>query len=189
MTAAMIGYAAAGVSELKRTPDSSSPSAIAAAATVGSRSSRAITRAASACSSAGRPAAYPTGTPMIPLRRNSATNDIAAAIAHTNVFSRPTGMPSIAARSPRSALARMATPYRLRARNQATPTIISGATISAIRWFALRITWPTVSFQPTGGAMRSLARLRPHHRGIRMPITTNSCVMPSVATVTTSRGE
>ena len=37
--------------------------------------------------------------------------------------------------------------------------------------------------------MRSLARLRPHHRGIKMPITTSNWVMPSVATVTTSRGE
>ena len=37
--------------------------------------------------------------------------------------------------------------------------------------------------------MRSLARLRPHHRGIKMPITTSSWVTPSVATVTTRRGE
>ena len=37
--------------------------------------------------------------------------------------------------------------------------------------------------------MRSLAKLRPHHRGIRMPITTSNWVMPSVATVTTNLGE
>ena len=57
MMIAMIGYAAAGVSELKRTPDSNKPSAIAANAMVGSRSRRPITSAASASSNAGRPAA------------------------------------------------------------------------------------------------------------------------------------
>jgi hypothetical protein len=105
------------------------------------------------------------------------------------VFSRPTGIPSIAARSPRSALARIATPYLLRARNQATPVIITGAAIKASRWLAVNTTWPIVNFQANGGAIRSLARLRPHHRGIKMPTTTNNWLMPSVATVTTRRGE
>ena len=110
MTSAMIGYAAAGVSELNRTPASSSPRAVAAIAIVGSRSSRPMTIAARQIKSCGNAAAYPTGTPMMPLRKNRATNDIAAAIPHTRVFNLLTGMPSIAARSPRSALARTARP-------------------------------------------------------------------------------
>ena len=67
--------------------------------------------------------------------------------------------------------------------------MVSGATTIAIRSFAFRMNVPTVSFQSNGGAIRSLARLRPHQRGTSRPSTTINCVMPSVATVSTSRGE
>ena len=116
-------------------------------------------------------------------------NDSNAAIPHTTVFSRAVGIPSIAARSVRSAVALIAVPSRLRLRNHATPAMQIGPTIRAIRWLALRITGPIVHVQSSGGAIRSLARLRPHQRGTRIPSTTRSWLMPRVATVTTSRGE
>ncbi len=52
----------------------------------------------------------PTGMPVIGMRRNTASADSAAAIIHTIVLSRLTGMPSRAARSEFSADARTAMP-------------------------------------------------------------------------------
>ncbi len=77
-----------------------------------------MTSAASACTSATMLSAVPSGTPMMPARRNRARNDSPAAIAHTSVDSQATGMPSICARSLCSAAPRTAVPSRVRAEEQ-----------------------------------------------------------------------
>ena len=63
-----------------------------------------------------------SGRPRIEARKNTPMNDMPAAIAHTRVLSRFTGMPSVAARSERSALARTAMPISLRRRKSPSPT-------------------------------------------------------------------
>ncbi len=59
------------------------------------------------------------GRPRIPARRKVATKASSPATAHTSVWSRSTGTPSISARWELVALARMATPSCVRWRNQA----------------------------------------------------------------------
>ncbi len=122
----------------------------------------------------------------MPARRKSARNDSPAAIAHTSVESQATGIPSINARSLRSAEPRIAVPSRVVPRNTATATMARGATISAIRSLADRMKVPIVTFQSTGGGMRCEAALSPHMRGTSRASTTSSWVMPMVATVNTS---
>ena len=91
----MIGYTTNGESEFHCTPASSRPSASAIATMVGSRSSRPMTSAASACSSVDSATAKPSGTPVMPLFRNRATNASTVDSVHTTVLMRATGMPSI----------------------------------------------------------------------------------------------
>ena len=98
--------------------------------------------------------ALPSGTPRIPARKNSARNDKNAASIHTMVDNPPTGMPRRDARSLRSAAARTAVPTRVRVRNSTTTSIASGATIIAMKSFALRMNDPIVNFQSNGGGMR-----------------------------------
>ena len=59
-------------------------------------------------------------TPTAPARRNTPRNDSPAAITQTSVCTRFTGMPSMLARSPLSALARTAMPTSVRRRNRAS---------------------------------------------------------------------
>ncbi len=105
---------------------------------------------------------------------------------HTSVESHATGMPSISARSLRSAEPRMAVPSRVVPRKTATASMASGATISAIRSFADRMNVPMVSFQSTGGGMRCDAALSSHIWGTSRASTARSWVIPMVATVRTS---
>ncbi len=181
-----IGVTSRGLLAFQATPYSSTPSATAVAATVGRYRSRPITRAARASTSVDRLSAAPSGTPRIPARRNRARNDSAAAMPHTSVESHATGMPSISARSLRSAEPRMAVPSRVVPRKTATATMASGATISAIRSFADRMNVPMVSFQSTGGGMRCEAALSSHIWGTSRASTARSWVIPMVATVRTS---
>ena len=156
-------------------------------AIVGSRVIRPITSAANAWTSALTRIALPSGTPSTVACRNRARNDSPAASDHTIVDRRATGMPSIAARSPRSAAARTARPVWVAPRNRATPTIASGATMAAIRSLALSTTEPISNVQSNGAAMRSDAALRPQSRGVMIASTTRSVAMPIVATVSTRR--
>ena len=95
-------------------------------ATVGNRFMRPMTSAASACTSAVTRMALPSGTPSTVDCRKRARKDNAAAIIHTIVESRATGMPSIAARSPRSAAARTARPVLVAPRKRATAIMARG---------------------------------------------------------------
>ncbi len=80
---------------------------------------RPITAAARARSRIAGPRTWPMGRPTIPARRNTARNARTVASTHTTVCSRRTGTPSDAARSARSAPARIAIPMSLRRRNSA----------------------------------------------------------------------
>ena len=94
------------------------PIAIAANAMVGNRSKRPITAAPMAWIRNAGPKGLPIGSPTAPVRRNSARNARSDAIVQTIVWTRPTLMPSIEARSPRSAAARTAMPVCERVRNK-----------------------------------------------------------------------
>ena len=118
--------------------------------------------------------ALPIGAPRMPARRNSATNDNAAASAHTTVDNRETGMPSMLARSLRSADARTATPIRVRLRNSATSTITIGATISATKSFDSKRNGPISSFHGNICGKRCEAAFLPHQRGTKMPSSTRT---------------
>ena len=185
--APMIGVTSSGLLAFHDTPYSRMPSATAAVATVGRCRRRPMTSAASASTSVDRLSAAPSGTPRMPARRNSARKDSPAAIAQTSVESQATGMPSISARSLRSAEPRMAVPSRVVPRKTATAIMASGATISAIRSLADRMNVPIVTFQSTGGGMRCEAALLSHICGTSRASTASSCVMPMVATVSTRR--
>ena len=146
-----------------------------------------MTSAASAWTSALIRSALPSGTPSTPLCSQRARNESPAASDQTIVDSRPTGMPSIAARSPRSAAARIARPVRVAPRNQATNAIAAGATIAATRSLALSTTPSTSKRQSRGTEIRSAANSRPHSRGVTIASATSSDVTPIVATVSTIR--
>ena len=156
-------------------------------ATVGRLVSLPMTSAERPRTSALRLSAEPIGTPRMPASRKRARNESPAAIAQTNVDNQLTGIPSMRARSARSAAPRTAMPTRARARNHATAAIASGATINAIRSLALRMKLPMVSRQSTGGSMRCDATVSPHMRGTRIASTASNWVIPIVATVNTRR--
>ena len=128
------------------------------------------TRAVRARSNTLKLSALSSGSPSTPARRNTATNASRPATAHTTVCTRRTGMPSIAARSPSSALARTATPIELNRRPAASSAMAMGATTSAITSLALNRTLdspePTLSVRSNGGAIRALVmRSMPHKPG------------------------
>ena len=184
---AISGSTRAGSLWFQRIPYSSAPSATAVRAMVGSRVIRPITSAASAWTSALIRSALPRGTPSTPLCSQRARNESPAASDQTIVDSRLTGIPSIAARSPRSAAARIAKPVRVAPRNQATNAIAAGATIAATRSLAFSTTPSTSKRQSRGTEIRSAANSRPHSRGVTIASATSSDVTPIVATVSTIR--
>ncbi len=92
--------------------DSTMPRPTAAAAIRGKFSMRPITAAASARSKTETPSALPIGKSATPARRNTVTNASTVVTTQTVVCTRPTGTPRVAARSARSAAARIAMPTR-----------------------------------------------------------------------------
>ena len=129
-----------------------------------------------------------SGRPRIEARKNTPMNDMPAVIAHTRVLSRFTGMPSVAARSERSALARTAMPISLRRRKSPSPTstaITTSTEITSSEWN----NWvPTLNSRCQGNSMvLSPMICWPQIFGIRSAPTRKSCEMPMVATVRTRR--
>ncbi len=125
--------------------------------------------------------------PTIPARRNTARNAKTVARTHTMVWSRRMGMPSDAARSARSAPARIAMPVSLRRRNQANPTSTIG-------------TATTATTSVPRNTIGSIVKCTSNGAGIELPVTLNqrgsssaaaasTCAIPIVATERTRRGE
>ena len=84
----------------------------------GKLSMRPMTAAASARTRTVMPSALPMGTLITPARRKTVAKARTVVITHTVVWMRPTGTPSVEARSERSATPRIAMPTRVARRNQ-----------------------------------------------------------------------
>ncbi len=81
-------------------------------------------------------------------------NESRLAMTQVSVASQLTGMPSMAARSDRSAAARIAMPTRVRSRKNATAAIASGAVTRAIRSLAPSTNVPIVTVASKGAGIR-----------------------------------
>ena len=131
------GSTYAGSRQCQITDCSTIPSTTAASAMVGNRSMRPITAAARARNRIAGPSTSPRGKPTMPARKYTARNAKTVASTHTTVWRRRTGMPSVAARSARSAPPRIAMPMSLNRRKSPSAANRSGiatiATMSAPR--------------------------------------------------------
>ena len=165
------------------------PSPMAAAAMVVKRSNRPNTAAASACTRNVGGRTSPIGRPTAPARRNMPRNASSEATTHTTVCSRFTGMPSVKARSARSADPRIATPTRERCRNSAMAKRQMGTTIIVSTSLALKLVPPISKLASNGGASRVPNDWSPKARGRNSPAPASSWARPIVATVSTRRGD
>jgi hypothetical protein len=172
----------------QRTWLSSSPTARALATIDGRWVKRPRASAARALSSVVSPTGVPSGRPSMPARRYRARNASAAASDHTQVCSRPTGMPSSEARSARSAAARTAMPTLVNRRNAATSSIASGASTQATGKSASKMNGLTWSCHVIGTAMLLVSGVLPHRRGSISAAKASNWASPMVATVRISRG-
>ena len=167
------------------------PMPIAAIAIVGNRSIRPIPAAASAWRRKLGPRTSPSGSPTVPARRNIATYARTLAITQTIVCRRFTGMPSVAARSPRSADARIAVPNAERCMNRPSATKQTGTRMIVRTSVALNVTPGSVKLTVNGGVRRGepkMSRLG-NHWGMNSAKPVSTCEIPIVATVTIRRGE
>ncbi len=176
------------------TATSRTPSAVAAAVIATRSTIPPSTSAARARSSRSKLSVESIGRPSTPARRNTATNASTAAADHTTVCSRFTGTPSSDARSALSALARTAMPTALTRSASASSAMTIGVTISAITALPSKITpfrpEPTVKCRSKGGSRwGDSSRGEPNNLGRRIAPAASSCVSPSVATVSRSRGD
>ena len=188
ISAARIGGTRVTSPVFQRMPVSNSPSTTAVTVMATKWVMRPMTSAASERRTIARPAPSPKGRLVTPAVRQTDTNDSTAARVQTWASSRRTGMPSSEARSGRSAAARTAVPVSVRRRNSASPPIISGATTSAIRSFASKLTCPTLKLSSKGGGSVRIAGPSPHARGRSSAQKPRICDRPRVATVSCRRG-
>lgn len=170
-------------------PSSSTPRATATVVTVTRLVMRPMTNATSDRSRTLKPSAVSVGRPRMPPRRKIVTNASAAAAAHTSVWRRWTGTPSIVARSLSSAAARMAVPAALRRRAVATATITTGTTTMASRSLASKTTPPMRAVASMSASIRSDTRRRSHSRGSRRAPAVSTWLRPMVAMVTSRRDD
>ena len=191
MIAARIGSRYNGLSAVKFTATSSTPSATAFAAIAGRFVMRPSTSAARARSRTPTDSAEAIGNPTMPARRKMAMNAKSAEMLQTTVWSRFTGTPRSEARSALSALARIATPKLLFRRKIASAINATGATTTAIMSLALNTTVPISTSASNGGSSRlpSNGNVAPHSFGMRRAAAVRSCERPSDATVSSRRGD
>lgn len=164
------------------------PRPTAAAVMLAKRSIRPMTTAARAWTRIVAGRTLPIGIPTEPARRNMARKASTLAIAHTTVWRRFTGTPSIAARSARSAAPRIATPTLERRRNSASATSAAGTRIRVRTSFALKRVGATVKLSSNGGAMRSPKPSPRKRRGRNSAAPVRSWDRPMVATMRIRRG-
>ena len=134
--------------------------------TVGRWVSRPIIRAASARSSSPNPRSPPIGRPITPALRNRARKASAPASAHTRVWTALIGIPSEAARSGRSAVARMAIPRSVHRNRAPIAARTTGVSTSTRRWLAFSRMGPTSHTASMGTLMRCDDTRASHHLGI-----------------------
>ena len=172
---------------------SRTPSAIAEAVTDGRSSIRPSIRAATAPSAVPKPTnGLLRGRPTTAVRKKTPRNESTAASTHTSASSRATGMPSMPARSERSAAARTATPAGVRRRNRLVPTRPARATSTATTWSSDSTIGSSVMRQSRGRSTLPVVTstaVRPHSAGTPSAAADSSCDRPMVATVSTRRDD
>ena len=167
---------------------STMPRPMAAAAMVVNRSKRPKTAAASAWTRNTGASVSPMGRPTAPARRNMARKASTDATTQTTVWSRLTGMPSVKARSARSAAPTMAMPIVDRCRNSARASRHTGTTIMVKMSLALNVTPPKTKLASNGCGRRVPNDWSPKARGRNSPAPVSNCANPMVATVSSRRG-
>ena len=125
----------------------------------------------------------------MPAASTTEANDSTVARTHTRVSSRCTGTPRVAARSSRSAAARTPRPVSVRRSTTAIVASRAGATTTATRSLALNPTPPIWAVHANGGGMRRIAGPAPQARGSHRAPKASTWARPSVATVSSNRGE
>ena len=131
-----------------------------------------------------------SGSSATPARRKTVMNASTVVMTHTVVWTRPTGTPSVDARSERSAAARIAMPIARVAHEaaRARPSTI-GTTMKTIRSLSSKKTPPMLTLMSNGGFSVGRSRsLNPNQPGMNSASAVSSCATPIVATVRTSRG-
>ena len=118
------------------------------------------------------------------------TKDRTPATTQVTDCRRPTGMPSMEARSRRSPTAWVAIPMSLRVNHRDTAPRQATETMTATRSLASRTTGPTCQARCQGNVTTAVAMgTCPQMRGMSRLRTTRSWESPMVATVRMSRGE
>ena len=172
------------------TPCSKMPRATAEAAMTGSSVKLPSARAARAVTSAVSPYVGSRGRPTMAAWKKMLTKERTPATTQVTDCSRPTGMPSIDARSRRSPAACTAIPTSLRVNQRETAARQPTETITATRWLALNTTGLRCQATCQGNVTTALEiGVWPQMRGMSRLTTTRSCDRPMVATVRISRGE
>ena len=150
-----------------------------------SRSIRATTAAASAISSTFGPPTEPIATPWIGSRRIVPIPASPAAMTHTKVLTRRTGIPRRAARSADSAEARIAIPNLERRKKIVRATATTGTTSITSRCPPLKTTGSQLKVHEIGSGWGISSRS--NSCGTNSAPASQSWAMPMVATVSTSR--
>ena len=172
------------------TPCCSTPRATAAAAMVRRSEKLPSARAASAVTRAVRPYVGSSGIPTIAAWKKMLTNDNTPATTQVKDCKRPTGMPSMAARSRRSPVARTAMPTSLRVNQRDTAARHPRETTTATRSSAVKTTGATCHVACQGKFTTAVEMgVCPQMRGISRLTTTRNCDSPMVATVRIRRGD
>ena len=190
-TAASTAVPSAGfVGSFHEMPCCSTPSATADAAMTGSSVKLPKASAASAVTSAVRPKVGSSGRPRMAAWKKMLTNESVPATTHVIDCSRPTGMPSMEARSRRSPAACTAIPMSVRVNHSDTPARQATDTMTATRSLASKTTGAMCQVKCHGKFTTALAiGVWPQMRGISRLITTRNWDSPIVTTVRISRGD
>ncbi len=166
------------------------PSATAEAAMTGNSVKLPRAMAASAVTSAVSPNVGSRGRPRMAAWKKMLTNERTPATTQVADCKRPTGMPSMEARSRRSPAACTAIPMSLRVNQIDTAARHTIETTTATRSLTSNTTGATRQLTCHGNVTAALAiGFWPQMRGISKLRTTRSWASPIVATVRTSRGE
>ncbi len=166
------------------------PSATAEAAMTGNSVKLPRASAARAVTRAVSPKVGSSGRPRIVAWKKMLTKDRTPATTQVTDCRRPTGMPSMEARSRRSPTACTASPTSLRVNQRETAARQASETMTATRSLASRTTGPTCQANCQGKLATAVAMgAWPQIRGMSRLRTTRSWDRPMVATVRISRGE
>ena len=172
------------------TPCCRIPRATAEAAMVGSSVKLPSASAARAVTSAVSPYVGSSGRPRIVAWKKMLTKERTPATTQVTDWRRPTGMPSMEARSRRSPAACTATPMSLRVNQAHTAARETTETMTATRSLASKTIGAMCQWKSHGNVATAVEiGACPQMRGINRLSTTRTWARPMVATVRMRRGE